>query len=171
MDESFWSHALTRRPHCPLWKHFLDLFMGKFLSTSLVCFNFANCPGKKKGLPSSWMTVSLQLLLLWWGVAWCSHQCASTYCMMPFLFKFKVVAKPIICNHGNNSRVMPLIKSCSSPGVPGTGPMFVQKSQGQTLFAATHFSWKTVSGFPASTSAVKREAPLRISCWNPMWHL
>lgn len=49
--------------------------------------------------------------------------------------------------------------------------MFVQKSQGQTVFAATHFSRKTVSGFPASISAVRREAPLRISCWNPMWPL
>lgn len=34
-----------------------------------------------------------------------------------FLFKSEVVMKPIICNHGNNSAVMPSKKSCSSPGV------------------------------------------------------
>lgn len=63
------------------------------------------------------MSVCLQLLLLWWGVVCCSYQCASTYCMMPSLFKSEVVMKLMICNHSNNSEVMPLIKCCSTPGV------------------------------------------------------
>lgn len=46
---------------------------------------------------------------------WCVA--TSTYCMMAFLSESVVVMKPIICNHGNNSTVMPLIKSCSAPGV------------------------------------------------------
>lgn len=34
-----------------------------------------------------------------------------------FLSESEVVMKPIICNHGNNSAAMPLIKSCCTPGV------------------------------------------------------
>lgn len=34
-----------------------------------------------------------------------------------FLSEYEVVMKPIIRNHGNNSAVMPLIKSYSLPGV------------------------------------------------------
>lgn len=117
------------------------------------------------------MSVSLQLLLLWWGVVCYGYQCASTYCMMSFLFTSEVVMKPIICNHGNNSAVMPLIKSCSTPGVLEPDQCLCRSHGDRQCLQQHIFSWKTVSGFPASTSAVKRETPLRISCWNPMWHL
>lgn len=90
--------------------------MGKFLSTSLVRFIFANCPEKKACPP-----LKCQCLFnyCYYDEVWCAAAISTlpptVWC--PFLFKSEMVMKPIICNHGNNSAVMPLKKSCSTPGV------------------------------------------------------
>lgn len=102
---------------------------------------------------------------------WCSCQHASTNCTAAVLSGIEVIMKPLICNHGNNSAVIPFIKSRITPGVLEPDRCSC-KSHGDTHCLQQHiFSWKTVSGFPASTSAVKTVAPLWISCWNSMWHL
>lgn len=97
------------------------------------------------------MTVSPQLLLLWWGVVFCDYQRASTYCTMPVLFKSEVVMKLIICNLGKSSEVMPLIKSCRAPGVLEPD-QHLHRSHGDRRCLQQHI-------FPGKLSLASRHLP------------